>query len=129
MNRAVIDTNVLVSANISSGGSPAKIMSLFYTGKLQLFYSKEILAEYERVLSYKKLGIPTEAKNDIIKAIKAGGTLIEAPASTVPMPDETDRKFYDAAKASEASLITGNLKHYPIDALIVNPTGFLAATQ
>ena len=29
------------------------------------------------------------------------------------MPDESDRIFYDTAKAVNAYLVTGNLKHYP----------------
>ena len=44
---------------------------------------------------------------------------------SITLPDETDRKFYDTAKASEAVLITGKLKHYPADPLIMLPAAFL----
>lgn len=125
MYTAVIDTNIIVSSNISSGGKPAEIMSLFYTGKLQIFYSAEMIAEYKRVLAYKKLNIAEKTQIGIIDALETGGTLIEPPASTVPLPDETDRTFFDTAKASGAFLITGNTKHYPVEPFVITPAEFL----
>jgi hypothetical protein len=41
------------------------------------------------------------------------------------MPDESDRKFYEIAKAAGAILITGNTKHYPDEPFIVTPTVFV----
>jgi hypothetical protein len=41
------------------------------------------------------------------------------------MPDETDRKFYDTAKAAGAMLITGNTKHYPDEPFILTPAAFI----
>ena len=58
MKRVVIDTNVLVSANLTSEGNPAKILNLVSYSELQLFYCQEILNEYKRVLAYDKLDIP-----------------------------------------------------------------------
>jgi len=129
MQRVVIDTNVIVSSNISLGGNPSIIMELFYRNKLQLFYSFEILAEYKRVLSYTKLKFTMEIQIAIINAIMAGGTLITPPTSTIPMPDETDRIFYDTARFGNAILITGNMKHYPNEPFIVTPTEFLTNGQ
>jgi len=40
------------------------------------------------------------------------------------MPDESDRIFYDAAKAVNAYLVTGNQKHYPENTQIVTPARF-----
>jgi len=51
--------------------------------------------------------------------------LIEPFVSTVFMTDETDRTFYDTAKASDSILITGNIKHYPTEPFIMTPTEFL----
>ncbi|MCL2054871.1 MAG: putative toxin-antitoxin system toxin component, PIN family [Oscillospiraceae bacterium] len=121
----VIDTNVIVSSNISSGGKPAEIMKLFYAGKLQMFYSLEIISEYKRVLTYKKLNIGVETQNDIIKALEIGGILIEPPKSNIPLIDETDRTFYDTAKSSKAFLITGNSRHYPDEPFIMTPAEFM----
>jgi len=41
------------------------------------------------------------------------------------MTDETDRVFYDTAKASGAILITGNIRHYPAMPFIMTPADFL----
>jgi hypothetical protein len=46
-------------------------------------------------------------------------------ASTFSMADETDRIFYDTAKKSNSILVTGNMKHFPIEPFIKNPHDFL----
>ena len=50
-NRVVLDTNVIISAAISSLGNPAKIVELVSDGIITMYYSNEILSEYEEVLS------------------------------------------------------------------------------
>ena len=125
MKRAVIDTNVLVSSILSSEGNPAKVMNLVSDKQIQLFYSSVILDEYKRVLAYKKLNIITQTQRRIIDVIEDLGTLIEPTASDIILHDESDRIFYDVARASEAILITGNLKHYPAEIFIMTPADFL----
>lgn len=39
--------------------------------------------------------------------------------------DESDKKFYEVAKSSGAVLITGNLKHYPVDDQVLSVWNFL----
>lgn len=124
--KAVIDTNVVISSTLSLNGKPAEIMKLFYTSKLQLFYTVEIFAEYKRVLAYKKLSIAEETQFGIINALEVGGTFVESPtSSTISFTDESDRIFYDTAKANDAILITGNIKHYPDDSAVMTPADFL----
>lgn len=125
MKRVVIDTNILVSAHISSRGNPALIMRMVSYGELQLVYSTEILDEYKRVLAYEKLDIPVQAQNKAIEAVKALGLLVEPIKSSIPLPDESDRAFYDAAKLSGATLITGNIKHFPAEQSIMTPADFV----
>jgi len=125
MKRVVIDTNILVSAIISPNGNPAQIMNLVSYKELQLFYSIDILNEYKKVLAYEKLKIPVETQIKIINSITKLGMLIEPMISKMPLPDETDRIFYDTAYSSEAYLITGNIKHFPIEPFIITPTRFL----
>jgi len=124
--KVVIDTNVIVSAVLSLKGNPAEIMKLFDIGKIQLIYTVDIIAEYKRVLGYKKLNIAERTQLDLIGYLQSRGTLIiEPPTSIIPLSDESDRKFYDTAKASESILITGNLKHYPRELFVMNPADFL----
>jgi len=126
MINIVIDTNILVSAALSPEGNPAKIIALLAENiQIQIFCASDILAEYDRVLSYEKLKISSAKKDRLINLIQKIGIFIKPPASITPMPDESDRIFYDTAKASGAVLITGNIKHYPVEPFIMSPTDFL----
>jgi putative PIN family toxin of toxin-antitoxin system len=126
MTKIVIDTNIFVSAALSPVGNPAKIIAkISSSSEIQVLYSADILAEYSRVLSYKRLGIADEMRTNIITSLLAFGTLVEPAVSTIPLPDETDRIFYDAAQASGAILVTGNIKHFPKEPFIMTPADFL----
>ena len=126
MTNIVIDTNVIVSAALSPSGNPAKIVALISNAEeIQVFCSAEILDEYKRVLAYERFHISKEAQHTIISALMELGRQIEPSLSIFPMSDESDRTFYDTAKASGAILITGNLRRYPAEPFIVTPAGFL----
>ena len=56
--------------------------------------------------------------------IMVGGVYVPKVSNT-PLPDETDRKFYDLAKEVGAILITGNRKHYPDEEFIMTPSEFV----
>jgi putative PIN family toxin of toxin-antitoxin system len=68
MIRVVIDTNVLVSALLTSGGLPEAVIDLAISGDLLSFASESVLAEYEEVLKRPRLAIDSgkEGKNRII---------------------------------------------------------------
>ncbi|MDR3281197.1 MAG: putative toxin-antitoxin system toxin component, PIN family [Synergistaceae bacterium] len=117
----VIDTNVLVSAILSPGGNPARVLASIFDGKIQLYYSGEIMAEYQEVLFRNKFGFEEGRVSLILKTLEEFGRLKTLKASTVLLPDETDRVFYDAAKVADAFLVTGNLRHYPEEEFIITP--------
>jgi len=123
----VLDTNILVSAAISPNGNPAKSIEFLRNNEdIQVYYSREILAEYEEVLSRPQLNISAGTKTRIISSVISDATLIAPAASTIKLPDESDRIFYDAAKKSSAILVTGNGKHYPAEKFIMTPAQFVA---
>ena len=122
----VIDTNIIVSAILSPKGNSYKIINLIGNDEsVKVYYSTGILAEYKRVLAYKRLNISVETQTDILDAIRKFGVMIEPAASTMPLRDETDRIFYDTARASDAILITGNIKHFPDEPFIMLPAYFV----
>jgi putative PIN family toxin of toxin-antitoxin system len=125
----VLDTNIIVSAALSPTGNPAKIIALIPEKEMQVYYSAGILSEYKDVLSRQRLKIPVEIQKRIINAILKAGILFEPTAGIIPLPDETDRIFYDTAKEIGAILITGNIKHYPAEDFIMTPIQFLTKTQ
>ena len=124
--RAVLDTNILVSAFLSPSGKPAKIYRVFLAGTLDFVINAEIIAEYDDVLHRPRLRLPLTDVEVALSAIKQYAITIATESSTFAMPDEDDRVFYDTAKTANAYLITGNVKHYPQEAFILTPAEFLA---
>jgi putative PIN family toxin of toxin-antitoxin system len=121
----VIDTNVLVSALITPEGKPARVLDSVLTGGAVICCDSRILFEYERVLTREKFGInPAKIQNLLIVLTEMGISMI-APPTDIAFTDESDRKFYEVALASDAVLVTGNLRHYPKEPWIVSPSDFL----
>jgi putative PIN family toxin of toxin-antitoxin system len=125
MQKIVIDTNIIISAALSEKGNPAKIMNLVFDKAFKVYYSSEIMAEYINVLARPQFNFIPEKQQYFIEGIKRVGVLISPVISDVPLPDESDRVFYDVAKESGAILITGNAKHYPSESFILTPAEFL----
>ncbi|MCL1998286.1 MAG: putative toxin-antitoxin system toxin component, PIN family [Turicibacter sp.] len=121
----VIDTNVIVSAFKSPNGKPAKIVSMAKNLQLTVCYNKKILDEYEDMLTRPHFNFAEEKWREFLDGVEKHGTFCDPPPSTIPLPDETDRCFYDVAKFCKATLITGNTKHYPSEDFIVSPADFL----
>jgi putative PIN family toxin of toxin-antitoxin system len=123
--KIVVDTNIIVSAILKYGGVPFQVMDAVFCGKAAMFYSDDILAEYERVLSYKRLSFPLQIQNDTINEIKKHGIFVGSIIkSDIHFDDESDRMFYDLAKTVEAYIITGNQKHFS-DGEILTPRKFI----
>jgi len=125
MLSVVIDTNVIVSAIISPTSSPGQIMELTMGGKLRFYYSVNIMDEYEDVLFRPKFNFNPRTVSQLLDFIVDYGHFVNPTPSAIILPDESDRIFYDAAKTTNSYLITGNIKHYPIEPHIVKPTDFL----
>jgi len=122
--KVVLDTNILVSSQISAKGYPSEIVTLIRINKLQPYYNTEIMNEYNRVLRYPRLQITPLEISVIINLILRKGVAMETEKSTIEMIDESDRKFYDLHKAANAILITGNIKHFPKEYSIMKPADF-----
>ena len=128
MHKVVFDTNILVSALWSPGGKPSQIVAQVAAEEVVPCYDYQIMLEYQDVLSRPKLNFSKGRTDAILSEIKSRGIYVIAPQSNISMPDETDRKFYDVAKACEAILITGNVRHYPKEPFIMTPAEFLNDT-
>jgi putative PIN family toxin of toxin-antitoxin system len=127
--QVVLDTNIIISAAISDKGNPFAIINLVSEGKLTMYFNAAILDEYADVLSRDKFNLSVTKQKAVIDKIKEIGPMIEPNVSTIPLPDESDRKFYDAAKAANAYLITGNAKHYHEEPHILSPAQFASVTN
>jgi len=125
MLRVVLDTNVLVSALWTPAGNASTIINLILTDKVVPCFDQQILHEYQVVLSRPRLAFPAGQVNELLSEITNRGLSVIILPSSIRLPDESDRKFFDTAKYCEAYLITGNIKHYPKDPMILTPARFL----
>jgi putative PIN family toxin of toxin-antitoxin system len=130
MNKAkvVIDTNVLVSAAITGGGNPAKIIDMVLDEKFEFYCNEKIRQEYRKVLSRPKFKLTAEQQAFFLTGLDSVRVLLipTIHVSDIAFTDESDRVFYDVAKSCGAILITGNTKHYPHEPFIMIPAEFLS---
>ena len=126
---AVIDTNVLVSAMLKWESVPGTVMDLVFDGPVIPVYNKDILDEYTNVLSRPKFKLNEEIVNSIITGITDKGVLISAGKISIDLPDPKDIVFYEVVseqrKTDDAYLVTGNIKHFPVEPYIVTPREFI----
>jgi putative PIN family toxin of toxin-antitoxin system len=124
----VLDTNILVSALWSRNGNPAAIMRIVTNGDIIACYNHEIIDEYKDVLYRDRFSrrFSHEEINMLLKHMANFGKYIyDVQKSIIPLPDESDRIFYDVAKSCEAILITGNIAHYPSEGFILKPAEYI----
>jgi len=138
MHRAVLDTNVLVSAFLSRSGVPNQILRQVGQS-YKLFISKAILEEAERVLhelNIRKRGKLAEGEiQDFLNSLHAAAFVIENPPSLrVIADDPDDDAILACAVAAQADyLVSGDmhlkrLKSYK-GIQIVSPSEFHAILQ
>jgi putative PIN family toxin of toxin-antitoxin system len=126
---AVIDTNVLVSGLLSPSGNCGTIIEMLIDGIVLAIYSDNMLAEYRDVLLREKFAFTRDEVYDFLALITTFGKKVTPVATAIPLPDENDRIFVDAQKASGAVIITGNTKHFPGIAQAMAPAKFLSVNQ
>ena len=115
---AVIDTNVLVSALLSSNEDAAtvQVVARMLTGDITPVYSGAIMAEYREVLKRRKFGFSQGVVNELLLSMTRFGLLVEPTPSGVVLPDMKDLPFYEVVlekRDDDAYLVTGNTRHFP----------------
>ena len=113
---AVIDTNVLVSALLSSHDDAATVQVV------RRLLMGEITPEYRDVLHRKKFSFPPRLVDELVAAVTKFGLRVEPAPSGVELPDSKDLPFYEVVlekKDDGVYLVTGNLKHFPRQPFVV----------
>lgn len=124
---AVIDTNVLLSALLSKKPDSAtvQVMDAVFDGRIVPLWHKDILAEYEDVLSREKFHLSPATIKGVLRHIERYGISLSPQPSGVEFIDPDDVIFYEVVMAKrsedEAWLVTGNLRHFPAKSFIVTP--------
>lgn len=114
MTRVVLDTNVLVSANLKPRGLEAYVASLALTRHTALFVSEPIIAEYEEVLRRPELRFVPDEIERFLALVRAAASLVRPERTLAICAHEAGNKFVECAGAANAHfLITGNKRHFP----------------
>ena len=129
MIKAVIDTNVLVSAfwTRNPHSPTVRIASAILHNVFTPLYSADIIAEYREVLMRSHFCFDVEDVNALIECIVKNGELVVPAPSDADFPDPSDKVFFCTTmskRADESLLVTGNAKHYPPVDFIVSPAEF-----
>lgn len=127
---AVIDTNVIVSALLKWNSVPGVVLQAVFNGFVVPVYNDEILNEYRNVLNRPKFGFSSELISETISQIESLGVMENALETVAEaMPDPKDIVFYSIAlshgKTAETHLVTGNVKHFPANPIVVTPRQML----
>jgi putative PIN family toxin of toxin-antitoxin system len=134
MRLVVLDTNVIVSAAITPGGAPSKlIFDWVLRGLVQTVTSPAVVAEYREVVRRPKFNRyrfpPLWLEFLIEESLWLRDPEPWARSGSEP-PDPKDLPFLALAHAAGAWLVTGNLKHFPDTAcggvIVVSPADYLA---
>lgn len=132
MIKAVIDTNVIVSAYITKNleAATSKVWEAVLQCKLTPIYNDEIISEYSDVLHREKFGIPEHLIKWALDTIVTNGVRGERILSDEFFPDPKDVVFYEVAMSKEdAYLVTGNTKHFPKNPIVITPAEMLEILQ
>ncbi len=110
--RAVIDTNVVVSAFVFRAGRLVWLREAIVNGALIPLVSDETLAEMVRVLAYPRFGLTAEDRENIIVYYMEHAEAIKQPRTRARLPqcrDPHDEMFIRLAYAAKAdAIVTGD---------------------
>lgn len=122
----IFDTNVIVSGLFDDDpfSYPSKLIDYIYKKVIVPVYSYEILREYKEVLNRPIFDFPKNVIGNIINLIKRLGLYIDPEKLNIEFGDAEDLKFYEVLMTKtdkEKNLVTGNIKHFPIQKNILTP--------
>ncbi len=111
--RIVLDTNVLVSAMLTGGGTADFALQLVLQGTVVLLADSRILAEYDEVTARPQFKFDDKERRLLLGILTDLAEPVVARPLRLALPDPDDRVFVEVAIAGGAdAIITGNLKHF-----------------
>lgn len=133
--RAVLDPNVIISALLAPGGTPAAVLSAWSAGGFELVASPPLLTELERVLAYPKLRkrIDANEATAVVEWLERFATVVPDPGKPAPRASEDPGDDYLIALAAHerAALVSGDrhLLALANELPIYAPAAFLALLE
>jgi len=91
--RVVLDTNVLVSALLTGGGTADMAVQLVLQGAATLLVDSRILAEYDEATARPRFGFADVERRMLLDVLTAIAELVVARPLRLSLPDPDDRVF------------------------------------
>ena len=107
----VLDTNITISAAITIGGLPAKILRLLAAGKIINHTTEDIIEELIRVFDKATVRkfIDYEEKKLVLNGYISKSLIIKSKFDEkVILEDPSDDKFIDCALTSKSNIVSGD---------------------
>jgi uncharacterized protein len=105
------------------------VLDLVLSGEIRLVYDDRLTAECREVLARPKFGFAPRDVADLLAFLEGDGESVTALPRACELPDADDLPFLEVATQAEATLITGNVAHYPESARdavrVLSPAEFL----
>jgi uncharacterized protein len=112
--KIVLDTNVLISALLGTGGPPAAVLDLILDGRVKLLIEERIFLEYSEVLDRPRFEIPAVVKARVLNYLWHHGEHVLIDPLEEVLPDPDDLPFLETAVSGGAdAIVTGNARHFP----------------
>jgi putative PIN family toxin of toxin-antitoxin system len=114
VRRVVLDPGVLVSALISSSGTPARLLRAIRSGELELVVSPHLLAELEEVLRRDKFRryVSNSVVDDYLDMLRGEAALTPDPDEPYSLRSaDPDDDYLIALAQSQNSILVSGDKH------------------
>lgn len=109
--KAILDTNVLISAYVFPGGKPETVYRLALEGRLEIGTSLALLAEFGRVLGQKFGWVPDQVEVAVAQVARIA--VVVEPSETIHVikADPADDRVLEAARVFGADMIVSGDRH------------------
>ena len=129
--KAILDTNVLISAYVFPGGRPEAVYRLALEGHLEIGTSRTLLAEFGRVLGDKFGWNPDQVEAAVAQMTRIATVVEPVGAVQVITADPADDRVLEAGRAFLADAIVSGDRHLlDLEAWsgteIISPAEFIA---
>ncbi len=129
MIRAVLDTNVVVSALLNPEGPAALILTLAISKKFRCCISESLLKEYDEVLARPGFRLGQQQIARLMRSLQKAAVLVVPRKTLQVASDPDDNKVLECALEARADyVVTGNIRHFPArfqDIRVLRPQQFL----
>jgi len=135
VDRAVVDTNVLISAALRSSGAPRRVVEKIRDNNASLLFSDDTFVELQTRIQRPKFDryVSTSLRDEYLLQLLAASEWVSITGARLGCRDPDDDKMLETAIMGEADyLVTGDralLDMSPFQGIpILTPTAFLCET-